>query len=169
MFLAVFYEQRPYSPDKTGTKVRMETMRDKHYCWELANYEIMINPGNIYNTDDQRSNLEMGGAYTILASISTVILMILFIVVVVTYRSAEGEAWQLKMNVFSLLICLVYVLISAYLSCVIRKCTSFRDDSDIKKKHLKNFITYSLETKHYSKKGIEDRFGKIILDSLDLS
>ena len=170
MFLAVFYEKRPCNPDKkrTGHRDRGDEV-GTNYCWELANYEFEI--AKVRNNMNNRTNiLGENGEYVILTCISTVVLIVLFSLVLGTYCWAEDEACQCNMSTFLFVICFVfYVLYSVYLIFRVAKYTSLRDDYSMKKKHLKAFIKYARKTKYYKKAEIESRFGKVILDSLDLS
>ena len=163
MFLAVFYENRPRKPDKDRTDGTY-----KNYCWELATYEM----ATVKKKKTKRSR--KNSVYVILAFFSTIVLLVLCLLTIGIHMFARSDAWQCCMwqcaiSIFLFTVYFFYIGTSIYwIKCMYGYAPSI-SDYRMKRKHLKAFIEYSLKTEHYSKKDIEDRFGKVILDSLDLS
>jgi len=138
-YIIVFYEKRPSKTVRVGV--------EKNISWEIANieFESYVNSKPRFRRNDE---------YIMLMIFSTI--AILFSTVMFFQISELEEVFK----VLGLLIGELYLFTSLWLLYKTRGL--LKNFSGARKKYLKAFVKYSLETEHYTKEEIEERLGKDI-------
>jgi hypothetical protein len=142
-YIIVFYEKRPSKIAKVGV--------DKNISWEIANSELEFRVDSYAN---RKLAFRMNGEYMVFMIFST--LMLLFFTVKFFPISELKEMFKVS----EFLISGLYFLTSLRLLYETRGL--LKNFSGARKKYLKAFVKYSLETEHYTKEEIEERLGKDI-------
>ena len=155
-YIALFYECQPSKTRKIG----------KNFSWEWAQFDIIDDDND---TKSKKRFWETECEYTTLTLISTVIMTFFSLVMLCVFCAnicSEYSVVQKQVGFLLFLTCVGYIMGSCYLLRVIPYYTSLIDDRAMKTKHLRTFIQYSLDTKHYTEDDLTDRFGEGILKIL---
>jgi len=149
-YIAVFYEKRASNTIKAGY----------NFFWELALFETDTNNLKYKKfTSKWEKNVE----YFILASVSTGMLSLL-----TKYFFDICDNIEIEQDIIILpLLCIIYILISLFCLCQIPRYTFLMDYCGMKVKHLKTFIKYALDTKHYTEGELKDRLSKEVWDIIE--
>jgi len=136
-YIIVFYEKRPSKTVKVGV--------DKNISWEIANMEFES------YVKDPKPRFKRNREYIVLMILSTLAILVSTIMF--------SQICELKetFEIFRLLISGFYFFASLWL--LYKTQGLLKSFYDVRKKHLKAFFQYSLNTGHYTKEEIEERFG----------
>jgi hypothetical protein len=141
-YIAVFYEKQPSRKNKVG----------KNFSWELINFKFMKN--NLDNSTKYKKNFyNRNDEYKVLILISLVPIIFLSLVFIIFGKM------NIIIHIFLSIICVFYFVFSIILYHTVQKYTSLKDNYDMKVRHLNAFFQYSLDTGHYTKNQIKNRFG----------
>ncbi len=139
-YITVFYERRPSKTAKVGV--------NNNISWEIASNEL---GSYIESNVKYKSWFIWKGEYMIFMIFSTLVILAFMVMSVITGKFEE------IFKIFEFSIICFYLLVSVWL---LRKTNGlFKSFSETKKKYLKAFFQYSLDTGHYTKEEIEERFG----------
>jgi len=143
-YITVFYEKRPSKTNKVG----------KNFSWELATFEKVVNKR--HEKSIHKKNVE----YAALTRVSVVFMSVFLVLLVINIFTVNGVT-----RIACIIVSLIYII---YLGISIRwlweipKYTYARDNYKMRRHHLKYYIRYALNTGHYTKKEIKDKFGDIL-------
>jgi len=141
-YITVFYEKRPSKTVKVG----------KNFSWELANSEIIAR--EIENGTKHKKSLYINNdEYKVLILISLILIVLLSVVLYFT-----GGVMGI-IQFLMLLGCILYIVFSICLLSKVLKDTSFKENYNMRVRHLNTFFQYALDTEHYTPEEIKDRFG----------
>jgi hypothetical protein len=150
-YIAVFYEKRPSSTVKVGDNL----------SWELSLFENIAHHEikdikNKTNIDKNKKHIEYV-ALTIVSMVFMILLGVAFFYV--NIRNADGIGYN--MNTILLLMCITYLLFSAYLFRKVYQYTLCLDNYGMRARHLKEYIQYALGTEHDTEQSLKDRLGYV--------
>jgi hypothetical protein len=140
-YISVFYEKRPSKTIKVGD----------NFSWEIVAHEIHAKYAN-----DKKNTYNMNCEYIVLMLIS--ILGISLFTTICLKNSNFKECFELILSST----CSLYFFISLFLFYKTIKGSSSKNSAGIKIQHLKDFLQYSLDTGHYTKEEIKERFGDFL-------
>ncbi|MCL2100659.1 MAG: hypothetical protein FWH22_02960 [Fibromonadales bacterium] len=147
-YINVFYERIPSKIIEVS----------QNFSWELVTFEIQANEA-ASKIKDRKLLYKINGEYTTLVVIS--IFGILFFTVMLFQSLFQSNEFKGN-EIFQFSFCVIWFLSSFYLLFEVNKYTSLKGIADIKIKHLKNFLQYSIDIKYYTEEEIKERFGKFL-------
>ena len=135
-YIIVFYEKKPSKTVKVGV--------DNNISWEIAS----IDCGSYVN---RKPSFRKNDEYIML------IIFSILVIIVSTIMFFQISELKEIFKIWGLLISGSYFFISLWL--LYKIYGLFKNFPDSKEKHLRAFFQYSLDTEHYTKEEIEERFG----------
>jgi divalent metal cation (Fe/Co/Zn/Cd) transporter len=151
-YIAIFYEKRS------------STKKDGIFFWELVNFEIAKE--NMDKPDGKHKYSKFNNECFWLSFIA-IFIKILFLFIFYVKFPCPLKNLDAS-DVIMTIICVLYIVISVFLSYRIFK-NSFLDSKklfDSKKDHLNSFLNYAIDTGYYPKEEVKERFGKYFYNEI---
>jgi len=169
-YIAIFYEESPRRLDN-------ENKKEGNIFWELANFEIMEKNKN---KSDENHNIilnikidKMNKAtfwFSFIAIFFIILTFLKNLFLLNFFCNFSKSLENINTSHILMILYISYIAISVYLLSKIYKISfpNAEEWLNLRKEYLKSFLDYAItDTKHYTEKDVEKRFGKDFMTKID--